>query len=481
MVKKFLGVIMAITCMVTMAGTVGAASLSEPVFGAAQMVKNGSFETVTEGVPANWTATNWEGLLAEEGENHYLAPTTQGAAAEQLVTGLEDYTMYECTFRMRSTAKNTPLIKVKYQHDDTFIDTYYTDNGITKPVNTNYTNNTEYSFTYSSGTGSTTWRDMRFIFYMPIHANAAKISFGCQKDDTALAFDDISIRKSNTMNTGGSFDEMEATLVAANGTKARVPFNWFTFNDAKVINEGFDGTTGRKVAGNAKLSAGTQFPARAGEKYKLSFRYKVEVIDETALTDGKLTGNAGLSLQAQSGTTKTTGQVKAANIPSVGEWHEVETNFTPTLADGTDYIECSLTFSRSGTADANLVFYYDDLKLEYAADEVTFYNNDTVTDTLPASGETLKAELTHYTRGVESGTAMLFLCVYEKKSNVKKLVGFALSDSQTIISGANDFSASLTMPTLDEDATYYACAYVWKGAGSLTPLAEKFILNRETK
>ncbi len=481
MVKKVLGVIMAITCMVTMAGTVGASSLSEPVFGAAQMVKNGSFETVTDGVPANWTATSWEGLLAEEDGNHYLAPTAQGVAAEQLVTGLEAYTMYECTFRMRSTAKNTPLIAVKYQHDDTFIDDYYTANDIMKPTNTNYTDNTDYSFTYSSGTDAPTWRDMRFIFYMPQDANAAKISFGCQNDDAALAFDDISIRKSNTMTTGGNFDEMEATKVYANGTKSRVPFNWYTFNDQKAEDEGFDGTTGRQVAGNANLSAGTQFPARAGEKYKLSFRYKVEVIDETALTDGKLTGNAGLLLQAQSGTTKTSLQVKAANIPSIGEWHEVETSFTPTLAEGTDYIECSLTFSRSGTANANLVFYYDDLKLEYATDEVTFYGNDTTTDTLPASGETLKAELTHYTRGVESGTAMLLLCVYEEMSNVKKLVGFALSDSQTIVSGANDFAANLTMPVLDEDVAYYACAYVWKGAGSLTPLAEKFILNQATE
>lgn len=484
MLRKVFGIILAMTLVITFAGTVSASPLSDPYFGAGQKVQNGSFETIEGNVPASWTAESWKGLLGEEDGNRYLTPMVEDAGVQQLVTGLASYTVYECTFKMKSSIDNTPLIALAYQHYEsgtaTPIDEYYTANEISTADFTQvYEKARNYSFTYPAVGAE--WKDMRFTFIMPTGANATTIRFGCRKDDPELAFDDIAVRKTNTVMTNGDFEMPQPVYVSGEVYK-RVPFTWYNGGIDAFAKDGigYNESVGCYISGNSNKVVSMSFPAIAGQTYILSYRYKIEFADKSNMTEEQIA--ASLSATGVRGmldypTAKT---IAGVNASSEGEWYEANAEFTVEASEGDDILPLGLQIRRNGDTNANVLIYFDDVKIAFATDVVTYYAGDAVTTTLPAAGQTLKAACTHYTQGTADGTAMLILCVFEEENGVKRLVGFAMSDPKTITGGAtltaSNFSVSMTMPDLEADANYYAETYVWETIGGLTPLAEKAIL-----
>ncbi len=466
MLKKILGVFLVVALLVPMAGAVQANSLADPFYGASHMLRNGVFDANGTG----WTVTGGK-FLTDNGDAYY-APEEKDAKVSQLITGLTPNVVYECTFTMKSSMSDAAYIGIvqKNYAEGTATDVAATasDAPWARIVN--------YAFTYEKIFED--WTDFRFTFVVPTGGNAVEISFGANRYDDALGFDDICVVQAQNLINNSSLDEE----VPKSLTGTELPCQWQTgWKDGFMQDgTGVDGTKGMSTLGSQSLEQSIWIPLQGGgREYKISYNYMVKRRFETSSPDvvtSHLANTNAYALIAGTNETKNVGNHQAAEE---GVWYHGTASYKLPI----DVDAVRLILRRNTATSDELLICYDNIKVEYAKGSTTWHNQGESAElkTFPTSGvTTLRVKRMQYNHGDTDMNARLILCIYKEVDGTKCLESFTVGDTKTIAPGTrvlwDDFYVQTTMPTMEEGATYYAEAFVWDSLQGLKSLAEKSVL-----
>ncbi len=475
MLKKILGVFLVVALLVPMASVVHANSLAQPLYGESLMLRNGSFSSADTG----WTVSGGSGnLFKTEDGNTFFVPGEKDAKITQLVTGLTPGMVYECTFRMKSSMADAAHIGIvqKNYAEGTATDVAAAASGAPWERIVNY------SFTYEKVFEN--WADFRFTFVVPTGGNAVSISFGANRADESLVFDDISVvRTENLINNSSLDEEVPKCIVNGIGT-TELPCQWQTSWKDGFMQDGtgVDGTKGMSVLGqNKSLNQSFLLPLQGGREYTVSYNYMVKRRYDTSSEDVVTTHLANTRAYAKiecTGNTKNVGNHQALEE---GVWYRGVASYKLQNALETDAVRLLLCVNTETSAE--LLICYDNIKVEYAKGSTTWHNHgDTAELTaFPTSGvQYLRARRMQYNHGTTDMNARLILCIYREENGIKCLESYAVSDTKTITPGnrvlGTDFWVLTELPTMKSGVTYYAEAFVWDSLEGLTSLSPKSVL-----